>query len=101
MPPDVMLLFQRALRRWLPWIKRATYSSNITIESGKHGEFTVKALWPATKGGPAGEHRIYFSRARVLGATSLKGRLCQRTTKKVCRFRDDVVREILQQRGIT
>lgn len=96
-----MFLFQRAMRRWLPWIQRATYSSSIIIESGKNGEFTVKALWPSTRGGSAGEHRIYFSRASVLGTTALKGRLCQRTTKKVCRFRDDIVREILQQRGIT
>lgn len=101
MSRDVMFLFQRALRRWLPWIQRATYSSSVTIGNvQKSGDFTVTAVWPSTKGGPAGEHNIVFNRYKVLGATSMKGKLCQRTTKKVCRFRDDVVREVLQQRGI-
>ena len=100
MSKDVMFLFQRAMRRWLPWIKRATYAANVAIEPRKNGEFFLKVVWPATKAGAAGEHKIYFSRYKVLGATSLKGKLCQRTTKKVCRFRDDVVREVLQKRGI-
>ncbi len=100
MPRDVMFLFRRALRRWLPWIQRATYSSSVTIVGGQNGGFSVRAVWPATKAGPAGEHLIEFTRQKVLGATSMKGRMCQRPTKKVCRFRDDVVREILQQRGI-
>lgn len=100
MSPDVMLLFQQSMRRWLPWIQRVAYCSSVTIEGTKSGEFTVKALWPATKGGPAGEYKVHFSRFKVLGTTSMKGHLCQRTTKKVCGFRDDIVREILSARGV-
>jgi hypothetical protein len=96
-----MFQFQQAMRRWLPWIQRTAYCSKVSIDPTKNGEFYLKAVWPATKGGPAGEYRVHFTRSRVLGTTSMKGRLCQRTTKKVCRFRDDIVRAILAKRGVT
>ena len=100
MLPDVMFQFQQAMRRWLSRIKQTTYCSSVSIDPTKNGEFFLKAVWPATKGGPAGEYRVHFTRSKVLGSTSMKGRLCQRATKTPCRFRDDVVRAILSARGI-
>ena len=100
MPPDAMLLFLRALRLWAPFIARSTYCSNIEFEAAKHGEFTLTARWKETKAVPSGSHSIYFSRSRVLGRSASKAPLHQRPVKKVCAFRDDDNRELLQQRGI-
>lgn len=99
MPPDAMLQFQTSMRRWLPWIKRVAYCSSVTIEPTQSGEFFIKAVWPSTAGGPAGEHKVFFSRGKVLGAAG-RGCCCGRVMKTTCHFKDDVVRSILSARRI-
>lgn len=97
---DVMQLFLVAARSWLPRIKQATYASEATIEKGQNGSFFVIVRWPATKAGPAGEKRVYFDRSKVLGRTASSMPLQQRPVKKMCRFRDDIIADVLRARGV-
>lgn len=95
-----MQLFREALRQRIERISKATYS-DINLEFGEHGEVTVVAVWPATKAKPGGEHRIVFTRSRVLGHTASSPPLNQRQTKKTCRIADDIILEIQHVRGLT
>ncbi len=97
--PDLMQLFLRAIRARLPRLSKATYST-VTIEEVRAGSFTVVSKWPATKLAPAGEHRIHFDRRKVLGRSASLPPLKQRLSKKVCRFHEDIIREVLQARGL-
>ena len=98
--PDIMQLFMQSARAWLPRIKQATYASEVTIEKGQGGSFYVVVRWPATKAGPAGERRVYFDRSKVLGRTASSMPLQQRPVKRLCRFRDDIIADVLRARGI-
>lgn len=96
---DLMQLFLREMRKRLPRISRATYSV-ATIEKHAIGAFTIVSRWPATNGQPEGEYRIFFDRQRVLGRTESLPIIQQRLTKKLCRFHDDIISEILHARGL-
>ncbi len=95
-----MQVFLRALRRWVPHIKRVTYCNEVTLKRNDRGEVTLVAKWNATKASPEGEHSIFFSRMKVLGRTATKSALHQRPVKKICRFADDVAEVILRARGV-
>jgi len=97
---DVMQLFLQSVRSWLPRIKQATYASEAVIEKGQNGSFSVVVRWPSSKAGPAGERRIYFDRSKVLGRSVAAMPLQQRPVKKLCRFRDDIIAEVLRARGV-
>lgn len=95
----MMYLFLRALRRWKPYIKRKAYLSKLTVE--KNGDtVSAKAEWVGTSVTPAGEHTVIFTRQRVLGQRASKAPLQQMPKKGICKFADDVVREILQARKV-
>lgn len=97
--PDGMQLFREALRQRVDRIQRATYSE-VKLEFGEHGEVTLVATWPATRAGPAGEHRIVFTRSRVLGHTASSPPLLQRQSKRTCRIVDDIIAEIQRARRV-
>lgn len=93
----MMQLVQRALRKWLPHMERMAYSKMEFTGGGEDG-FSIIASWKESKAGPAGSHTILFTRQRVLGHTASLGPSHQRPVHKICRFRDDVVREVLEIR---
>lgn len=96
---DIMYLFLRALRRWTPYIKRKAYLSEFVIT--KNGTtVSAQAKWNATSLTPAGEHTVIFTRQRVLGARGGKAPMQQMPRKGICKFADDVVREILEERKV-
>lgn len=95
---DAMQRFPGVLRKWVPRMERATYST-ITVK-GNGSTVTITAVWQATRAVAAGEHTVVFDRKRLLGATANNPPLKQRTVKTICRFTQDIVQEILQARGI-
>jgi len=79
-------------------MQKATYT---TISLDKRGDLVaIRACWSASRAGPAGEHIIVFDRKRVLGATASSPPLKQRPVKTICRFTSDIMREIMQARGM-
>lgn len=93
MSRDMMYVFQRALRPWLPYIQRRTYATSVEVVLRERGEFAVRVAWNATRVSPSGEHEVVFTRQRVLGTG-------KSPLKKVCRYRDDAIREVLQARSL-
>lgn len=94
-----MYLFLRALRRWAPYVKRKAYLDGIIVE--RAGEsVVVRTSWKSTAWSTAGEHTITFTRERVLGARGSKAPLQQAPKKGMCKFADDVIREVLEARRI-
>lgn len=96
---DLMQLFARAMRKWLPHIQKQTYATDGAVTFSNE-VVTVRVWWGATRAGAAGEHAVVFNRARVLGRTASNPPAQQRTVKKVCRFRDEVISEVLAARGL-
>ena len=97
--PDGMQLFLQAIRLRIPRMEKAT-CSKVTVEDISSGEFTVVFTWVATKVASAGEHRIHFDRRRGFGSSASMPPLKQRLIKKVCRFHDDIISEVLRARGV-
>lgn len=94
-----MQLFRQALSERLRRIEKATYC-DVRLVGGENGEFSLIATWIATRAGPAGTHRIVFTKQRVLGPTACLPRSKQRMVKKTCRVADDVIAELQNVRGL-
>lgn len=93
---DMMQAVGQALKNWMPRVARATYSElEVTVT---RDAITILAKWPETKVGPSGSHEIQLTRLYVLGATATQPPLHQRPTKKTCRYRDEIIRELLEVR---
>ena len=79
------------LAHWEPRIKKTTYINELEFKtSGEGGEFTVIARWDG------GEHSIEFTRQKVLGRSLTSPQ--PYPVKRACIFRDDIIREVLQER---
>jgi hypothetical protein len=87
-----MQAFRSKLAYWFPHIKRKVHATEIKVVPGGGGEFTVMVKWPG------GEYQKQFSRQLVFGPHLKSTR--QRPKKRVCAFRDDLIREVRQRRGI-
>lgn len=96
---DTMYLFLRALRRWTPYIIRKAYLTELVVD--KDGDSVVaRGSWKGTAGTPAGTHTVILTRERVLGVRGSNAPLQQTPQKGICKFADDVVREILTARKV-
>ena len=89
-----MLAFRKRLEYFTPRIKRVAYLTELEFVPTKGGEFTVIARWKTQEG--TGEHQKHFTREFVFGAMLMSAH--PRPVKKVCRYRDDIIREILNLR---
>ncbi len=95
---DMLQVLMTALQRWQSHIERCTHSTLI-FQKEADG-FSALASWPETKAGPAGSHRIHFTREFVLGPTASAPWLQQRLKRKTCFYRDDVIRQVLEARKV-
>ncbi len=79
-------------------MQKTTYTTIVLAKN--RGVVAVRASWPESRAGPAGEHVVLFDRKRVLGPTASSPPLKQRPVKTLCRFTQDIMQEILQARGM-
>lgn len=93
----IMQVLKARLEYWKPRIMQTALLSELEFIPTKGGEFTVVARWKTQN--DEGEYKTHFSRERALGRTLTSTR--QRLIKDTCRFRDDIIREVLQHRGIS
>jgi hypothetical protein len=93
----IMQAFRLRMQHWSPRIRKAAYLSGLAFLPESHGEFTLVATWKE-RGGGEGEYRKHFTREYVFGQYARA--LRPQPKKRACDFRDDVVREILTQRGV-
>jgi hypothetical protein len=89
-----MIKFKRDLLSWDAYIRRLAHLSVLEVEDLPHSEFALVGKW---KGG---EHRQVFDCRYVMGRWCTSPPLQQRTRMKVCRFRDDFIRSVLNARGV-
>jgi len=89
-----LLMFKRALLRHGAHIKKIARLERLEVVDHEGGEFTLVAYW---KGG---ETRQTFTRQYVLGKNVSRPPLQQQPRQRVCRFRDDFIRKVLNDRGI-
>ena len=87
--------FKRQLLSYAAHIKKIACLDSLVVKDGEHGEFTLVAIW---KNG--GRLERYFSRQYVLGHTAVALPSNQRPKMKVCSFRDEFIRSILNARGV-
>lgn len=95
-----MQLFRVGLQKHAERIKKATYCDSVEFLTYAYGEFALLVTWLPTKAAPAGDHKIIFTRARVLGRTANAPPLQQRYVKHTCKIADEVIAEILRARGV-
>lgn len=76
---------------------RRSLHSNITFEEGKDGEFTV-IVTPLHA--PAAGFRKLFSRQLVFAGTFHLSPHAWAVEKRACDYTADIIREVLEQRGI-
>lgn len=88
----VMLMFKRELLEAIPRIKRTACVDEIIVEDLPKSEFALVSKWPG------GEYRQVFSREFVLGPTASAPPLRQRPRQRLCAFRDDYIRKLLDVR---
>lgn len=91
----VMLKFKHELLNWSDHIKRVAYLERLEVVDHEHGEFTLVAHW---KEGGREEQR--FTPQLVLGKYLARPPLQQQPHQRICRFRDDFIRRVLNARGI-
>lgn len=99
MAQNKMYVFLRALRKWGPYIQKKTYARSVDFELRKRGdrtELSVVVSWDATKTSPSGQQQFWFTRRRVFGPNPGS----KTPQKRICRFRDDIIREVLQARSV-
>ena len=90
-----MLRFRQDLLRWGPRIIRVGHLTGLTSENaGEGGAFLLVATW---KGG---KFEQLYTRQHVLGIHASKPPMQQRPHRRVCWFRDEFVRQVLEARGI-
>lgn len=84
------------LEYFKPRIIQVALLTELEFETEQEGEFTVVARWKSNV--DEGEYRTQFTRERVLGRFLTD--TCQRLAKSDCRFRDDIIREVMTHRGL-
>jgi hypothetical protein len=97
--PNLMQLFEKALRKWVPHIKRQTYAKEVTLTLSSEG-LGVSVSWPKTSSSPAGSHFIVLTKKEVFGVSTSTPLQRTRPLKPVCAFRDQIIRTVLQARGV-
>ena len=74
--------------------------STVELLAVDGGDFQLVFSWPATSRIEAGRHVVPVTRKTVMGATASLLPLQQRPVKKICRFTDDIILEVLRARGV-
>lgn len=91
---DLRIKFQRA---HIDRLRRALHA-DVTIEPGQGGEFTVVVQPKYPPGTPS--FRKLFSRELVFAGTYRYSPQAWAVEKRACDYTSDIVREVLEQRGI-
>jgi hypothetical protein len=91
-----MFAFQQALRRWEPYIKKATHASAVKYEISEALGLTITVYW-IDRAGSKGQHKKVLSREDVYPRVTAG--VAPKPMKKVCRFVDDIIMEVLETRG--
>lgn len=89
-----MLAFRKRLEYFAPRIKKVAYLTELEFVPIKGGEFNVIAHWKTKE--DEGKYLKRFTRALVFGPTILSAH--PKPVKRVCNYRDDLIREILNLR---
>lgn len=99
MQRDLSLLqvLKDKMQQWLAFIGKSTYATSVKILPGENGEFVVYVIWD--KPFP-GEYRKIFTRPIVFGRSMQLTSAAWSVQKCVADFARDVVREVLQARGV-
>lgn len=99
---DVLLMkmLRSQLEGWLPVIARAAGAQKAELEVLEGGkEFAVVVTWKHPDR-DAVKCTAYFSQLRVFGESMKGPHLTWRAQKRACDFARDIMREVLQQRGV-
>lgn len=81
------------LRQWAPHIRRVTCASEVEVEYGDRGAFSLVVSWPG------GSHRRDYTREFVFGASYSLSPDAWAVQRRACDYARDLMREVLQQRG--
>jgi hypothetical protein len=88
---------KQKMQGWLAFIQKTAMATKATIEPAENGEFFVVVQWEKPE---HGEYKKHFDRPTVFGSSMRLHPLAWTVQRCVGDFSRDVVREVLQQRGV-
>ena len=91
----VMQGFLLRMKYFSPRIKKVALLSELEFLTKENGDLTIVARWDKPE---PGEYKKKYTREFVLGRTLMSPR--PQPFKKTCDFRDDLIKEIMFQRGL-
>ncbi len=83
----------------MSYMKRSTHATEVVFEPKAHGEFTVVIRW-VNKDQTTGEYKKDFTKEFVFGSTFRLSPQAWVVEKRACDYARDIVRGVLQQRGV-
>lgn len=90
----LMQRFRWGLTNWVEFIRRASQAQDVSLIPEPTGEFTLVVRWHNK------EFKKHFTRALVFGSSRSLPEAAWQVERKPCDHARDVVREILEQRGV-
>lgn len=99
---DVLLMrmLQSQMAGWISVIQRGVGADLVEFSPREGGkEFTIVVTY-RSKAGEMVKYESHFSQDRVFGASMRGALVTWRIQKKACDFARDVMREVLEKRGV-